>query len=108
MCASEAHIKPVSAIGSERKSQRLVARVSRTHKKLFERAAAIEGRSVATFVIAHALKAAVELVRQQEIIRLNTEQSRRFAEALLAAPRPVPNALRQAHKDYGKRVVKHL
>ena len=50
----------------------------------------------------------VELVRQEEIIRLNTEQSRRFAEALLAMPRPVPDALRRAHKEYGKRVVKHL
>ena len=108
MCASEAHINLVSTITSERKSQRLVARVSRSHKKLFERAAAIEGRSVATFVIAHALKAAAELVRQQEIIRLNTDQSRRFAQALLAAPRPVPDALRRAHKDYGRRVIKHL
>jgi len=47
-------------------------------------------------------------VRQEEIIRLNTEQSRLFAEALLAMPRPVPDALRRAHKEYGKRVVKHL
>ena len=108
MCASEAHIRLVSTLTDERKNERLVARVSRTHKKLFERAAAIEGRSVATFVVAHALKAAVDLVRQQEIIRLNTEQSRRFAEALLATPRPVPDALRRAHKDYSKRVVKHL
>ena len=108
MCASEAHIRLVSPLTSERKNQSLVARVSRTHKKLFERAAGIEGRSVATFVIAHALKAAVELVRQEEIIRLNTEQSRRFAEALLATPRPVPDARRRAHKEYGKRVVKQL
>ena len=98
----------MSAITLERKSQRLVARVTKTHKKLFERAAAIEGRSVATFVVAHALEAAAQLVGGQEIIRLNGEQSRRFAQALLAPAGPMPAALRRAHKDYGKRVVNRL
>src|SRR5438045_2100567 len=107
MCASKARIIPVSTLAKEPKSQRLVARVSRNHKKLFERAGAIEGRSVATFVIAHALKAAEELVRQQEIIRLNAEQSRRFVEALLAPARPAPDALKRAKKDYARRVVNH-
>ena len=107
MCASKAHIMSVSTLAKERKNQRLVARVSRNHKKLFERAAAIEGRSVATFVIAHALQAAEELVRQQQIIRLNAEQSRRFVEALLAPARPVPDALKRASKDHARRVVNH-
>jgi uncharacterized protein (DUF1778 family) len=93
---------------TERKSQRLVARVSKTHKKLFERAAAMEGRSVATFVIAHALEAANQLISEQQIMRLNAEQSRCFVEVLLAAPRRIPEALRRAHKEYEKRVVNHL
>src|SRR2546421_7866802 len=107
MCASKAHIISVSTLAKERKNQRLVARVSRNHKKLFERAAAIEGRSVATFVIAHALEAAQQLLRQQEIIRLNAQQSRRFAEALLAPPRPGPEGLRRADKAYRKRAASH-
>jgi uncharacterized protein (DUF1778 family) len=107
MCASKAHIGLVIAITTERKTQRLVARVSKTHKRLFERAAAIEGRSVATFVIAHALEAANQLIAAQQTIRLNAEQSHRFAEALLAEPGPVPKALRQAHTAYRKRVVSH-
>lgn len=108
MYASEAHINAVSIITKERKSQRLVARVSETHKKLFERAAEMEGRSVATFVIAHAVEAAEQLIREHDIIRLNAEQSRRFVEALLAPPRPIPDALRRAQKEYQKRVVNHL
>ncbi len=108
MCASEAHIDSVSIIVHERKSQRLVARVTKRHKRLFERAAALEGRSVATFVVAHALEAAGHLLGEQEIIRLNSEQSRRFAEALLAPAGPVPPALRRAHKEYAKRVVNRL
>jgi uncharacterized protein (DUF1778 family) len=106
--ASEAHIIFVSTVAIERKTQRLVARVSKTHKELFERAAAIEGRSVATFVVAHALEAANQLVSEQQVIRLNAEQSRRFVEALLAAPRPVPEALRRADAEYKRRVVNHL
>ena len=108
MWASEAHIEPVSAITHELKSQRLVARVTKTHKRLFEHAAALEGRSVATFVIAHALKAAGQIVGEQDIIRLNREQSRRFAEALLAPPGPMQPAFRKAHREYAKRVVNRL
>src|SRR5438132_7770268 len=89
----------VSTIVTEPKSHCLVARLSRNHKKLFERAAAIEGRSVTTFVIAHALDAAQELIREPDIIQLNAEQSRRFAEALLAPARPAPKAFKRANKD---------
>jgi len=102
----QAHNYAVISLTKERKSQRLVARVSKTHKKLFQRAAALEGRTVATFVIAHALEAAEQLIGKRETIRLNAEQSRRFAEVLLAPPRAVPSALRKAHSEYRKRVVK--
>src|SRR5437667_12591936 len=96
MCASEAHIARMGTMMIERKAQRLVARVSKTHKKLFEQAAAIEGRSVATFVVAHALKAAEELLRERKIIQLNAEQSRLFVRALLAPPRPPTRRLKEA------------
>jgi len=105
MCASEAHIVLVSSVTIERKAQRLVARVSRTHKKLFEQAAAIEGRSVATFVVAHAVKAAEELLREQKVIQLNAEQSRRFVRVLLAPPRPPTRRLKQALSFYRKTVT---
>jgi len=75
---------------------------------MFERAAAIEGRSVAAFVVAHALEAANRLVSQQAVVRLNAEESRRFAEALLAAPQPIPKPLRQALRAYKRQVVNHL
>ncbi|MBA4148805.1 MAG: DUF1778 domain-containing protein [Verrucomicrobia bacterium] len=96
----------MSATTQERKSERLVARVSKAHKQLFERAAAIEGHSVATFVIAHATEAAEQLLRDQEIIRLNSQQSRRFVEALLAAPSPASNRMKRSVRLYRKSVVK--
>ena len=44
----------MSVLTKERRGERLVARVSGTDKQLFQRAASLEGRSVATFVIVHA------------------------------------------------------
>lgn len=87
------------------KTKRLVARVNPGDKKLFERAAAIEGRSVATFVISHALQAAEAVLRDQEIIRLNAEQSRRFVQALLAPPRVPTHGMKRAVARYRKTVV---
>jgi hypothetical protein len=70
--APEAYNWRVPAILKEPKSQRIVARVTVADKRLFRKAAAIEGRSLAQFVTQHAVEAA---------------QSRRFVEALLVPPR---------------------
>ena len=75
----------MSTIASERKNQRLVARVSKSHKNVRTRSRH-RRPPVATFVITHALEAAEQLVREQDMIRLSAEQSRRFVEARYAAP----------------------
>lgn len=95
-------------IRKSKKAERLVARVSGADKELLQRAAVLEGRSMATFVVAHARDAAQRIVSEHETIRLNAEQSRRFVEALLAPPRPAPEALQQATKDYKERVLNAL
>jgi uncharacterized protein (DUF1778 family) len=89
----------------ETKVERLVARVSRTHKELLERAAAMEGRSVASFVVTHAVDSAERVLREQETIRLNLEQSRKFADALLRSPRPATAAMKKANRAHRARVV---
>jgi len=89
----------------ERRGERLVARVSGSDKLLFQRAAALEGRSVATFVITHARAMARRIVADQETITLDAIQSRRFVKALLNPTIPVPTRLKKAVAAYRQRVA---
>lgn len=82
------------------KDDRLVARINPEDKAVIERAAALEGLSVASFVVSHARSAAVRTVEEHERIRLNDRESRSFVEALLASPRKPPAAARKAFADY--------
>ncbi|HEX3912990.1 MAG TPA: DUF1778 domain-containing protein [Steroidobacteraceae bacterium] len=83
------------------RNQRLEARISRDQKTLFQRAAELQGRTLTDFVIASAHDAAVRTIEEAQTIRLNAEDSRTFAEALLN-PRE-PNArLKAAAERYLK------
>ncbi|HEV8541912.1 MAG TPA: DUF1778 domain-containing protein [Verrucomicrobiae bacterium] len=90
---------------TERKTHRLVARITKSNKRILERAAAMEGRSLATFVIAYAQRAVEELIHRQEVIQLNAEESRRFVEALLAPTAPPTRRMKRAAKLYRRTVV---
>ena len=87
------------------KAERFVARVTRNDKRIFQQAAALEGRSMATFVIAHAREAAEEVIARRKVIRLSAQDSRRFVEALLAPPRPPTARLKRAMKLYRETVI---
>jgi uncharacterized protein (DUF1778 family) len=95
-------------ITEERKTSRLVARVSPRDKDLLERAAAFEGRTVAVFVVSHAVAKAERLIEQREVICLTAAESRRFVERLLAPPSKPPQTARRALAEYRRRVVNHL
>src|SRR5580658_7291237 len=84
----------------ERKSDRLVARVTPEDKALFERAAVLEGCSVGAFVVLKVRAAAEKVVQVHETIRLNQQESRRFIKALLAPPRPATKRFKEALKMY--------
>ena len=105
MCASQTHIACVQAMTKDRKTQRLVARVSAPDKLLFQKAASVEGRSLATFVIVHAREAAERTISRRQFIRLNEAQSRRFVETLLAPARKPAPSLKQAIKRYRRQVT---
>jgi uncharacterized protein (DUF1778 family) len=106
MCASAAHINPVPVLTKERRGERLVACVSGSDKRLFQqRAASLEGRSVATFVITHAREMARRIVADQETIELDAIQSRRFVKALLNPTPSAPNRLKKAAAAYRQRVA---
>ena len=92
-------------IKKEPKSQRFVARVTAADKQLFQKAATIEGRSMATFVITHSREVARQVINQSNLIQLDAGQSRRFVEALLAPPRPPTAALKRAMARYRRDVT---
>ena len=91
----------------ERKSDRLVARVTPEDKALFERAAVLEGCSVGAFVILKVRAAAEKVVLGRETIRLSQRESRRFIKALLAPPPPPTKRFKAALKTYRDTVIEH-
>ncbi len=88
-----------------RRSSRLVARVTSDDKALLERAAALEGCSVAVFVVSHVRAAAEEIVRRHDTVRLNQAESRRFVEAVLAPVKPPTKRMRTALDLHRKTVT---
>ena len=96
-----AHISEVPTIAKSKKvvkNGRLVARVSGMDKAIIVRAAALAGQSVGGFMVAQARRAALETLEMHERIVLNSEQSRRFVEALLAKPLAPTARMREAIK----------
>ena len=79
-----------------RRSSRLVARVTSEDKALLERAAGIEGCSVAMFVVSRVREAAEKVVQRHQTVRLNQAESQRFVRALLAPARPATKRMREA------------
>lgn len=87
------------AVPGRRRAERLEARISPEQKALFQRAAALQGRTLTDFVVASVHDAAVRTIEAMQVIRLSAEDSRVFAEALLAPGEP--NAvLRTAFRRY--------
>ncbi|MBK8907756.1 MAG: DUF1778 domain-containing protein [Rhodospirillales bacterium] len=65
------------------RGERLEARVSAEQKAFFQRAAELQGRTLTGFIIASAQEAAARTIEDAQMVRLNAEESRAFAEALL-------------------------
>ncbi len=88
-----------------RRSDRLVARITPEDKSLLTRAAALEGSSLASFVVSHIRGAAQEVIRRHDSIQLSESESRRFVEALLAAPVKPTKRFTKALKFHQKTVT---
>lgn len=80
-------------------NQRLEIRLSEAHKALIQRAADLEGSSLAEFVRRSAETRARETIREHAVLTLTPSDSRMFVEALLAADGP-NDALREAYAAY--------
>lgn len=88
-----------------KKPARLGARITDHQKALFERAAALSGRSVTDFVVSTAEEAAARTVREHEIMTLSARDSEAFIAALLNPPEPGPR-LRKAAQRYRAAVAR--
>lgn len=78
---------------------RIEARVSLKQKRLFERAAAIEGVTLTDFAISSMQRAAASAVQEYARMELSERSQRTFVEALMNPPEP-NEALRKAAKAY--------
>jgi len=85
-------------------TERLEARVPVFLKRLVQRAADLQGRSLTDFVIATLDKSARETVREHQVMRLNAKDSRAFAEALIHPPKPTA-ALKRAFAAHSRAVT---
>jgi uncharacterized protein (DUF1778 family) len=83
------------------KQARIEARISPKQKRLFERAAAIEGVTLTDFVISSMQRAATSAVEEYTMIELSERNQRTFVEALMN-PREPNEALREAAKEYSR------
>ena len=93
MAHSKVH-KRISA-----KVARLETRITAEQKALFERAAALSGRSLTDFVIASTYEAAQRTLREHETMTLAGDDREAFVQALLKPSAPSPR-LRKAVKRY--------
>lgn len=80
---------------------RIEARVSARQKRLFERAAEIEGVTLTDFAISSMQRAAAAVLQEQTTIELSQRNQRAFVDALMNPPEP-NQALREAAKAYSK------
>lgn len=89
------------------KKERLEARTSSRIKRLIQRAAEIEGRTVTDFMQDSLKKAAENVIRKHEeetVIRLSRANSETFVKALLNPPAP-NKSLKRAARRYKSRTT---
>jgi len=86
------------------KNERINLRLKSSAKRLIERAAGFEGKTVSHFILTSALEHAEKTVQEHKIMTLNAKNSRIFFEAL-AAPMRFNRKLTAALDEHDQRVV---
>jgi uncharacterized protein (DUF1778 family) len=82
--------------------ERLAVRVTAEQKRLIERAAALQGRTLADFLRTSALDAARRAIEEHSQLALSVRDSEAFVDALLN-PKPVNDRLRDTVRRYRAR-----
>ena len=84
------------------RAARLETRVSAEQKRLIERAAALQGRTVTDFVLTSVQDAARRAIEEHDRLALSLRDSEAFVDALLH-PKPVNARLRDTIRRYRAR-----
>ena len=80
------------------RGERLDARVTREEKEMIETAASLSGTSASDFIRMATRQAALNTIREHEVLTLNQEAKRVFVEALLNPSRPNQKAIAAAQR----------
>ena len=80
------------------RNERLDARLTREEKEMIETAASLRGTSASDFVRMALKEAALNTIREHEVLKLNAEDKRVFVEALLNPPKPNDNLMAAARR----------
>lgn len=83
------------------KEARLEMRLSGDHKRLLEKAAALAGQPLTSFVMSHLIEDARETIERHRTTLLSAADQKRFLEILESEEEPAP-ALKAAVKRYRK------
>lgn len=86
------------AMAPAARSERLDARVTREEKETIEEAARLRGTSASDFLRMAAKEAALNAIRENEILTLTQNSRRVFVEALLNPPAPNEKAIKAAKR----------
>lgn len=73
---------------SRAKTERLEARISSQQKRLFEKAARIQGRTLTEFVLHSAQVIASNVLQEQSLMKLSAKETEKFVDSLLNTPAP--------------------
>jgi uncharacterized protein (DUF1778 family) len=87
------------AESGRRRDERLEARVTAEQKRLIERAAALQGRTVTDFVLSSVQDAARRAIEEHQRLELSMRDSEAFVSALLD-PTPINDRLRDTVRRY--------
>jgi uncharacterized protein (DUF1778 family) len=85
------------------KNERINLRLKESAKRLIERAASFEGRTVSSFILSSALENAEKTLKAHESIQLNMREANRFFDAL-ATPARFNERLIAALEEHDRRV----
>jgi len=90
----------------ERNSERFAFRTAPRIKQAIERAAALCGQDMSSFVLAAAYERALETIQAHEVTHLTADDHHAFFDALESPPAP-NDKLRAAFVHHRETVVKH-
>lgn len=89
---------------ADTKQDRINLRLKHSAKKVLERAASFEGKTVSNFILSSALACAEKTIHEHEVMRLNAQDSDAFFKAL-TKPARINKKLAAAFAEHDRRAT---